>query len=139
VTLCAWPRHPAAERAGAGYGYDHGRATPREEPTERLGPCFTKHGNDVVWNGAQWFCTLCNRSLAELIDFYSAQPYEYVSHVVRVPKVPDRFYAEQTAMWRKAAVTNSPFGRLRARVDRWREDGPPVDFNGQTRRRTQAY
>lgn len=47
---------------------------------------------------------------------------------------PDGWYARETALYRGAAASNSPHGRLRQQIDHWREDAPGADYTGQRRR-----
>lgn len=59
------------------------------------------------------------------------QPAEVPLNVAR----PDGWYGAETALYRYAAATNSTHGRIRARIDRYREDIPGPDWSGQRRRR----
>lgn len=138
--LCEWPQADRVKGAHHGdyigapktthHEYRYSYLSGESEPGEVVGSsCWRAHQGNVLWNGAEWFCTKCNRVIKA-----EEAPAIYRESAVRVPRKIDTWYAEETALYRRGAVTNSGFGVIRMVVDRWRQPGLRDDYMHRLRR-----
>jgi|GEM_PF-5982584 len=116
AAVCPYPRPvptPPSHRA-------HHAVEGANPFTTRRGRCFFSHPADCVWNGAEWFCTHCDRAVRDGVFVLRPLAPAIVLHRLEV----DDYYASATALFRHAAVSNSSWASRHAKRDRWREDVP---------------
>lgn len=101
--------------------------------TKRPGTCRVRRGNPLstcnepmIWNGAEWVCAV-GHLLKGAYDedgerFVPGRQFNLpTTEVRRRDLVVDGWYAEATAAFRRPAASNWAHGRVRAKVNRWRE------------------